>query len=126
MAQQKPIAGTAYFKVNGRQYSLAGKITVKPAAVNREGLVGLSGVAGFKETPVIPSIEIELFADQDTSVLGLNKITDETVTAELVSGMTYVLRNAWQSGDLDHDGAEGKVSVTFQGKTMEESKVRSQ
>lgn len=120
MAQSKAIAGTAYISIDGKQYTLAGKCNVKPAEVVREGLVGLGGVAGFKETPVIPSIEIELFGTEDTSFLAMNKITDATITVELVNGRSYVLRNAWQSGEIDHDAAEGKGTVTFQGKKMEE------
>jgi len=119
MAASKAIAGTAYLTIDGKQFTLGGKCTVKPADVVREGKTGLSGVAGYKESPKIPSIDIELFVDQDTSMLDMNKITDATVTVELVDGRAYVLRNAWQSGDLEHDVAEGTATVTFEGKKME-------
>jgi hypothetical protein len=62
------IAGVAYIKVDGKQYTLAGSMTIALARVSREGLVGLSGVAGYKETPRVPFIEVELYADENTDL----------------------------------------------------------
>jgi len=109
------IAGTAYIKVDGNQYTLAGTLTVSPDILTREGLAGLSGVAGYKETPRVPFIEGEFFATENLSLPALQAITNATVTAELANGKTYVLRNAWTAGARELNAAEGTVSVRFEG-----------
>ncbi len=119
----KRIAGKAYVKVDSKQYTLAGSLTVMVDEEEREGLVGLSGVAGYKETPLIPFIEAEYFATDELSLKDIGKITDATVTAELANGKTYVLRNAWSSGSRELDGAEGTLTIKFEGISGEEIKA---
>ncbi|WP_299377298.1 phage tail tube protein [uncultured Kiloniella sp.] len=118
----KRIAGTAFVKVDSKQYTLAGSITVSTDEAEREGLSGLSGVAGFKETPRVPFIEGEFFATDDLSLKAIEAITDSTVTAELANGKTYVLRNAWTAGARELDGAEGTLSIKFEGISGDEVK----
>lgn len=109
------IAGTCYIKVDGAQYTLAGSLTVSIDSVTREGLAGLSGVAGYKESPRVPYIEGEFYATEDVSIPALQAITDATVTAELANGKTYVLRNAWRAGALELNAAEGTFTLRFEG-----------
>ena len=113
------IAGVAYIKVDGKQYTLAGSMTIALARVSREGLVGLSGVAGYKETPRVPFIEVELYADENTDLEDIGNITEATVQAELADGRVGLLRDAWQAGDLELNAAEGTTTVRFEGKSGE-------
>lgn len=109
------IAGTAYVKVDGNQYTLSGSLTVSPDSLEREGLAGLSGVAGYKEMPRVPFIEGEFFTTAGLSLTAIQAITNATVTAELANGKTYVLRNAWTAGAREVNAAEGTVTIRFEG-----------
>lgn len=117
---EKKIGGTAYLKADGIQYELGGSITVSPTVVEREGKAGLSGVAGYTEKPRVPFIEADLHTTADLSTEQLEAITDATVTAELANGKVYVLQGAWCVSAFDIDGAEGSVSVRFEGVSCEQ------
>ena len=109
------IAGTAYIKVDGNQYSLGGTLTVSTDLYEREGMAGLSGIAGYTEKPRVPFIECEFYNTENLSLAALQAITNATVTAELANGTTYVLRNAWTAGARELNAAEGTVTVRFEG-----------
>ena len=115
------IAGTAFVKVDGDQLTLSGTLKVDPSEFEREGMVGLSGVAGFNEKNVIPEVEIEIFVTSQTDLTKLKDLVDGSVTVELANGKVFVLRNAWLASRLPIDGAEGKLPIKFQGQKMEES-----
>lgn len=110
------IAGTAYVKADGAQFSLAGTLTVSIDKAEREGLAGLSGVAGYKETPRVPFIEGEFYLTENLSLPTIEGIVNATITAELANGKTYVLRNAWSAGAREANAAEGTVTIRFEGK----------
>lgn len=117
----KRIAGVCYLKVDGTQYALRGGLTVSPDDVEREGVAGMDGVHGYKETPRVPSIQADLTDTNGLSLSTLLAITDATITAELATGKVYVLRNAWTKGGHELDAGEGQVSVTFEGLKCEET-----
>jgi hypothetical protein len=111
----KMIAGTAYIKVDGKQYTLGGSLTIAINEFTREGLAGLSGTAGYKETPQVQSREGEFYTTDEFSVKELSGIVNATVTAELANGKTYILSEAWQSGDIEVDAAGGTCTIRFEG-----------
>lgn len=117
---EKKIAGTCYLKVDGTQYTLAGKMNVSPSMIEREGKAGLSGVAGYKETPRVPFVEADLHTTDDVSVETLDEVTSATVKVELANGKTYVFRDAWTTAAHEIDGAEGQVSVKFEAMEAQE------
>lgn len=112
------IAGTAFVKHDGEQLSIAGGITVSPLKNMKEGLSGLSGVAGYKETPRVPFIEVEVFNTAAFDISAIEDKEDMTVVAELANGDVWTLRNAWLEGEPDIDGAEGSVTLKFEGMEM--------
>ncbi len=116
----KRIAGTAYIKVDGVQLALKGSIEVDPADVVREAVTGLDGVHGFKETPKAPAISVTVSKTPDLKLKSVIGWTGKTVTAELADGTTYVLSDAFQSGELKLNGAEAEVPVTFTGASCRE------
>lgn len=119
----KIIGGVAYLKVDGTQYSLRGNLKVSPSSRERTGVAGQDGVHGYTEVPRIPFIEGDISDSGGLSVLDLEKLTDVTVTAELASGKTYVLRNAWVSGAREVNAAEGSMTLRFEGLSCEEITV---
>lgn len=116
----KRVAGTCYLKVDGVQIALRGGLTIMPSSFTREGIAGLDGPHGFKETPRIPSIEIQATKTSDLKLKDVAGWTGKTVTAECADGTTYVLNDAYQSGDLSLDAAEGQVALRFEGASCRE------
>ncbi|MFC3674659.1 phage tail tube protein [Ferrovibrio xuzhouensis] len=113
--QTGPIGGTVYFKIDGAQYSVGGKFTFKPAKVSREPKVGLSGTPNYTEKPVVQQVDCELQHTADLDPMNLNDLKGVTLTFELVNGQSYLLSNAYQSGEYEVDAAEGSIPVTFVG-----------
>ena len=54
MAQNR-VAGTAWLKVDSKQYPLRGKWKSKVQADKREGIAGQDAVHGYKEMPRVPT-----------------------------------------------------------------------
>ena len=94
------VAGEAFVKVDGRQLSVRGTLTISPNTKTREPIAGLDGPHGFTSTSRLPYIEIEITNRPQFPLTDLADITDATITAELETGEVWVLRNAFQSGDL--------------------------
>jgi hypothetical protein len=116
---QAAVGGTAYIKVDGQQYALKGDLKVMGQLV-REGVAGQDGVHGYIEKHEVPCIEAT-FTDMDgLRKDDLERITDSTITVELLSGKAYVLRNAWFAGPFELETEEGEVSVKFEGMKLEE------
>jgi hypothetical protein len=109
------IAGVAYVKVDGEQYALRGDLTVSIDAVERAGIAGLDGVHGYTETPRVPFIEGSFSDIGGMSLKRIGEICNSTVTAELLNGKSYLLRNAWSSTARELNGAEGSVTIRFEG-----------
>src|SRR3954468_9978767 len=89
------IAGIAWLRVDGQQYALRGNLTISPDMFEREGIAGMDGVHGYKETPRVPFISADISDIGGMSLQALRSYCNSTVTAELGTGKTYILRNAY-------------------------------
>lgn len=114
------IAGVAYLRADGQQYALRGNLTVSPDTFEREGVAGMDGVHGYRETPRVPWIEGDITDMAGLSLQRLAAICNATVTAELANGKTYVLRNAWTSSARELNVADAQVTVRFEGMASQE------
>lgn len=112
------VAGTVYVKVNGRQLSVRGTLTISPNNKTREPVAGLDGPHGYTSVFRHPYIECEITNRREFSLLELASLDDVTVTAECENGEVWVLRNAFQSGDLELNAADGTCTVHFDGADM--------
>lgn len=112
---QKGLGGTAYIKVDGRQYQLRGNLTVSIDAFEREGVAGMDGTHGYLERPRVQQISCDLTDSDGLSLADLRAIKDATVTAELNNGKTALLSNAWTSSAHEVNASDAQVSVVFQG-----------
>lgn len=110
------IGGTAYIKTDSTQYVLGGEMSVSPYGFIREGKTGLSGGAGYTETPKLPYIEGVFYATEELSTEDLQNLKNATVTAELANGRTYILSQAWYAGELKINAAEGTLPFKFESK----------
>lgn len=118
MATQKPVAGVCYVKIDGTQYALRAALKVNLTMFMREGVAGQDGIHGFKETPMIPSIEAEFTDLGNLSVKALLAISNATVTAELANGKTYILSEAWYAGEASIETTDGKIPAKFEGRDI--------
>ncbi len=109
------IAGICYVKVDGEQIEVAGSVTVSISMFEKEGLSGLTGVAGYKEIPRIPSIEVEAYLIPGFPINKLEAMNNATITAELANGQVAVLSGAWLTGAIEAKAAEGTTTLKFQG-----------
>lgn len=108
------VAGICYTKIDGAQITLGEKLTVNITRTQKEGVVGLSGVVGYKETFRVPSIEVEAFI-KDLPIAQIEAGTNLTITAELATGQAAVLSSAWLKESLQVEAADGKVNLIFEG-----------
>ncbi|MCA1452836.1 phage tail tube protein [Bradyrhizobium sp. BRP22] len=117
---QGPIAGTAFLKVDGGMIPLKGNLTVSSSPVERTGIAGQDYVHGYQELPRVPYIEGDVSTLPEISLETLEGIIDATVTAELINGSVYVLRNAWTKGPLEINTHDGQFRIRFEGVQCDE------
>jgi hypothetical protein len=115
-----PIAGTAFLKVDGSQYPLKGAFTVSPSPVERTGIAGQDRVHGYQELPRVPFIEGDISTLAGLSLEDIGALTDVTVTAELINGTVYSLRNAWCKDAFEINTRDGQFRVRFEGLEADE------
>ena len=109
----KGIAGTCYLKVDGEQLSVSSNsISIQSAEVKREAVMGSTGLAGYSEEAVAPTISGTFNVTADFPLKKLLNGTEFTVTAELVTGK---VSDAFVSGDVSYKTGEGTIELTFTG-----------
>lgn len=116
----KRVAGTCKVRADSIKLDLGGTVTVSPLSVMREGVSGLGGPVGYKETPRIPFIEVEVITSSSFSLEAVGAITDATVQADLANNKSYILRQAWLAGEPDINAAEGTTTLRFEGVSCDE------
>lgn len=119
----KRVAGTCYLKRDGVQFALRGQLTISPARVVREMVVGLDGVHGYIEKPRAPYIEAELTKTPDLSLTELFSTVGGTIQAECADGTVYVMGEGVHVEESDLNAAEGSVRVRFGGREIREMKA---
>lgn len=116
----KAVAGTAYFKVDGNQLPLRGNFTVSSSPIERTMLAGQDYVHGYQELPRVPWIEGDVTTRPEVSLEALDQITNSTITAELINGRVYVLKEAICKAAFENNTREGQFRVRFEGTSCEE------
>jgi hypothetical protein len=120
MVDQQRRGGLIFLKVDGRRYQAKGSFTCNLGVPKREAIVGTDGVHGYKEIPQPCYIEGEITDHQDLRLVDLATVQNATVTLELATGKSVVLRNAWFAGGGDLQTEEGNIGVRFEGMSAEE------
>jgi hypothetical protein len=116
MADPNHIGGIGSIKVDGRQLSVRATLTISPNLWTRTGVGGPDGVHGYTAENHVPYIEAECSnRPRFYNLEQISQITNSTVVAQLESGETWTLRNAWQAGDLELDALAGTMTVRFEG-----------
>lgn len=111
------VAGICYIKADGTQFEVKGGVEIPFSVVNRETVMGLSGVAGFKEVAQRPYIKLTAVFTRDFPISTLANSTNMTITAELANGKVYTLTAAYLEGETVSNGEEGTAEIEFSGVT---------
>lgn len=112
----KRVAGIAYIKVDGEQLEVEGSVECPLSSLKRETVMGLAGVAGYKETAVKPYVKLSAIVVPGFPLKKLQEATDMTITVELANGTVYTLSGAFVEGEPGIKGDEGTVELEFGGK----------
>lgn len=120
MATTQKRAGLIQFAVNGVRFDALGNFTYGLGKPKREGIVGASGPAGYKETAQIPFIEGEIVDSADLDLASFLDTDGATVTLKLGNGKTIALSEAYNASEGTGNSEDGKIAVRFEGKHAEE------
>ena len=120
MANANRRSGVLYLRIDGVQYDARGSYTYSLGPPKREAIVGADGVHGYREMPQVPYVEGEITDARDLDVAALQGLTESTLTLELASGKSVVLRDAWYAADGTVTTEQGAVQVRFEGLSAEE------
>ena len=117
------LAGEISVKANGEVYWAKGNFTYNSGELKREPIYGANGrIQGYKTVPNDPTIEGELTDYGTFKLKSLVTLKDATVTLDLANGKTFILRQAWYSGDgnvsTDEATINFKVTSKFPGEEI--------
>ena len=109
-----PVAGTAYFRVNGGMLPLQGDVKIKAAPFERKSVTGVDGIDhGWTETPMAQGFELTLTTTRDVDLAAIHAIAGVTGSLECNNGWFYTLANMRQVGPVDADMMAGKLPLQF-------------
>jgi hypothetical protein len=117
MVNPNQVTGRVFITVNGvRQQSKEGA-KLNMGGVARDDVVGDSGVHGYSEKTVAPSIECTISHKANTDMVAIANWANETATFQTDTGQTFLLRNAWLSKPPEL--SKGEISLHLSGVTCE-------
>jgi hypothetical protein len=108
------VAGITSFTVNGSMFAVT-EFSWDPGAITRETMTSLSGVDGFRETPIAPYISGKFRDAQSVNVSGFVGLTSATVVVQLANGKQVVGHNLWFVGRPGVSGADATFDFRFEG-----------
>ena len=111
----KPVGGTAYVKLDGRQLAVKGNFTYNVGNPKRE-----QGEHGFTEMWQASKFEGTVTDTEQEDIDALTLAAGVSVTLEL-NGKTWLMREANFTGDGDATTEAGEIAITFESQYKLES-----
>lgn len=108
------LAGITSFTVEGSSFSVT-EFAWDPGPVERETMVSLSGVDGYRESPVAAYISGKFRDAASVNVSGFVGLTNATVVVQLANGKQVVGHNLWYVGRPGVSGADASFDFRFEG-----------
>ena len=108
------LAGITSFSVNGSNFNVT-EFSWDPGPVERETMMSLSGVDGYRELPVAAYIAGKFRDAQSVNVSGFVGLTDATVVVQLANGKQVVGHNLWYIARPAVSGADATFDFRFEG-----------
>jgi hypothetical protein len=115
MATNKRLAGTCYIKVDGEQLEVSGGVEAPLNENKREPVSSATGVAGYKETTIVPYLKVTAILVPGFPKAKLNTADNMTITAEMANGDVYTLSGAWLANEASHKADDGTTELEFNG-----------
>lgn len=109
------VAGVAYIKADGNQFTVKSGVEAPISQVTREAVMGLAGVGGYKETAQEPYVKFTSVFTADLNIQTITTSTNMTVTVEFANGYVYTLSGAYLRGEPTGNGEEGTLELEFSG-----------
>lgn len=94
--------------------ALRGKWKFTPTVTKKEGIAGQDRVHGYKEMPVVPSMEGDVSYEYELDLRRLDEATEITATLELANGRHWVGVAGWRADVSNVDTEEGSIPVKFE------------
>lgn len=113
------IAGTFYMEIDGVLQWATGECEFNPGVPKREAKMASFGLVGFSEEPMPASAKCKIFDRSSFDVKKLGTLEAATIQFKLANGKTWMLRDAFCTGDLTIQLRSGEIDVEFIG-TAEE------
>jgi hypothetical protein len=107
----KKVAGTAFVKADGAQFTVTGGLEAPLMDKKRETIAP----GYFKEEDLPPYLVVSVVHDPDLPIAQLTVATDTTVTGEFANGGVYVLSGAYLVGEPAAKGDDGTLELRWEG-----------
>lgn len=108
------LAGITSFTVNGSAFAVT-EFAWDPATFESETMMSLSGVDGYRQSPVAPFISGKFRDAQSVNVTAFTNLNNATVVVSLANGKTIVGHNMWYTGRPGVSGADATFDFKFEG-----------
>jgi hypothetical protein len=112
--------GVLTLNIDGTDYDVVEGVTYILSKTKRETLSGISGVQGFKETPIAGQIKAKLRDDGGFKAADFATKTASQVIVNAANGKTVAGTNMWLVETIEVDPIEGTFEVTFEGVSVRE------
>ncbi len=109
----KKVAGTAYVKADGAQFTVTGGVEAPLMDKKRETIAGAPGY--YKEEDVPPYVAVSVVDDPDLPLAQLSVATGATVTAPFANGRVHVLSGAYLVGEPAAKADDGTIELRWEG-----------
>jgi hypothetical protein len=103
---------------DGLPLNVADSVTVSESRKMKEMIGGLTGPIGTIPKPRTPFVEIEIVIDDETNLRDFEDRKGPAVV-NFANGESTVVNDAELVGEPDHNGADGKATVRFEGITQD-------
>jgi hypothetical protein len=113
-------AGSITLKTDSIVRDAKGSFTYNLGRPKLTGIAGADRVHGAYSTVQVPFIEGVITDDADLDLDALLTARDITVTLDLASGKSIVLREAWYAGEGNVTTEQGEIAVRWEGKSATE------
>lgn len=114
----RKISGITHLRIDGVLKSLKGECEVMYQTFTNETIVGEDEVHGYSQTPVAPSIKMNITNRGDIDFAEIMEKDEMTIQLSMNNGQTITLTGAHVEGEVTHGTKENEVSITFKGNSI--------
>ncbi len=120
MPNPNRVVGQSTVEFNGTRYPTAGETTLEIGGAKRESVMGDYEAGAFKESVEPAKCDVTILYKPGVRLSDIRAIDDATVTVQLDTGVTWIMRNAYCAEVISFSTSDGKAKVVMQGPPAEE------